>query len=203
MSIHNTMSRTQATLLKVWIRYQHLILVLLFLAVILVVVQWTGLRQNFSLDSLRQQLLENRWRGLGIFVLLFALGNVIQVPGWIFLAAAVLVLGKLAGGAATYFAASVSCAVTFLTVRWVGGDAVRQLNNKLASKLITQLHAHPIRTMVTLRTLFQTLAALNYALALSGIKFKKYMIATLVGLPLPIAAYCIFFDYIARITHLI
>lgn len=73
-------------------------------------------RQNFGLDYLRQPLSENRWRGLGIFVLLFALGNVIQVPGWIFLAAAVL----------------------------------------------------------------------NYALALSGIGFKKYMVATLVGLPCPL-----------------
>ncbi|MDR3371441.1 VTT domain-containing protein [Rhodoferax sp.] len=196
------MTQTQVTLLNLWRRYRHLILVLLFLAMVLALVQWTGLRQNFNLDALRRQLSENRWQGLGVFVLLFALGNVIQVPGWIFLAAAVLVLGKFAGGTVTYIAASVSCAVTFLAVRWVGGDAVRQLNNQLANKLMAQLHAHPIRNVVILRTLFQTLAALNYALALSGIGFKKYMLATLLGLPVPIALYCLFFDYLARVTHL-
>jgi uncharacterized membrane protein YdjX (TVP38/TMEM64 family) len=196
------MARTQAALLTLWRRYQHLMLVLLFLAVLLALVQWTGLRQHFSLDALRQQLINNRWRGLGLFVVLFVLGNLVQVPGWIFLAAAVLVLGKLAGGAATYIAACLSCAVTFLAVRWVGGDAVRQLNSKLATKLMAQLQAHPIRNIVILRTLFQTLAALNYALALSGVGFKKYMLATLLGLPLPIAAYCLFFDYLARLLHL-
>jgi uncharacterized membrane protein YdjX (TVP38/TMEM64 family) len=29
---------------------------------------------------------------------------------------------------------------------------------------------------------------------MSGIKFRTYLIGTLVGLPVPIALYCIFFD---------
>jgi uncharacterized membrane protein YdjX (TVP38/TMEM64 family) len=59
-----------------------------------------------------------------------------------------------------------------------------------------------MRNVVLLRTLFQTLPALNYTLAMSGIGFRKYMAATLVGLPLPIAVYCLFFDYLARVAHL-
>jgi uncharacterized membrane protein YdjX (TVP38/TMEM64 family) len=110
------------------------------------------------------------------------------------LAAAVLILGQAGGGIATYIAACTSCAFTFLTVRWIGGDAVRQLDSKFAAKLLAQLHAHPIRNMVLLRTVFQTLPALNYALALSGLNFRQYMVATLLGLPLPIAVYCVFFD---------
>jgi uncharacterized membrane protein YdjX (TVP38/TMEM64 family) len=38
---------------------------------------------------------------------------------------------------------------------------------------------------------------LNYALAMSGIRFRNYLIGTLVGLPLPIAAYCVFFDFLS------
>jgi uncharacterized membrane protein YdjX (TVP38/TMEM64 family) len=45
--------------------------------------------------------------------------------------------------------------------------------------------------------LFQTLPALNYALALSGVRFRTYAAGTLLGLPLPIMAYCLFFDYLA------
>jgi len=48
-----------------------------------------------------------------------------------------------------------------------------------------------------LRMLFQTAPAVNYALAMSGIRFRTYLIGTLIGLPLPIAAYCIFFDVLA------
>jgi uncharacterized membrane protein YdjX (TVP38/TMEM64 family) len=170
--------------------------------VLLVAVEWTGLRQNFNLEYLRHVLSENRWQGLVVFVLLFTLGNLVQVPGWIFLASAVLVLGKVNGGLVTYFAANVSCAATFLGVRFVGGDAVQQMNSKLVKRMISQLHAHPIRNVIVLRTVFQTLAALNYMLAMSGLGFRKYMAATLLGLPLPIAAYCVLFDYIAKIAHI-
>ena len=46
--------------------------------------------------------------------------------------------------------------------------------------------------------MFQTVPALNYTLALSGVPFRAYLIGTLLGLPLPIALYCLFFDYLAR-----
>lgn len=187
---------------SLWIRYRRLVFVLVFLALLLLAVQWSGLRQNFSLTFLRQTLSGNRWEGLAIFALLFSLGNLVQIPGWIFLASAVLVLGKLDGGIATFLAASISCAITFLSVRWVGGDAVQQLQGKLAQRMLSELHAHPIRNVIVLRTVFQTLAALNYTLAMSGIGFRQYMLGTLLGLPLPIAVYCLFFDYIAKIANL-
>ena len=76
------------------------------------------------------------------------------------------------------------------------------MDSPLASKWLAQLHLHPIRNVLLLRTVFQTLAALNYALAMSGIGFRKYMVATLLGLPLPIAIYCLLFDYIAKIANL-
>lgn len=186
----------------IWIRYRRLIFVLVFFGVLLGAVQWTGLRQNFSLTFLRQTLSESKLEGLALFVLLFTLGNLIQVPGWIFLASAVLVLGQLPGGLVTYLAASISCAITFLSVRWVGGDAVRQMHGRLARRLVASLHAHPIRNVMVLRMVFQTLAALNYTLAMSGIGFRSYMVASLIGLPLPIAVYCLFFDYIVRMTGL-
>lgn len=183
-------------------RYRRLFAVFLMLAALFAVVHWTTLREDFSLAFLRHELADNQWSGLAIFVLLFVIGNLVQIPGWLFLAAAVLILGRLGGAVVTYVAASTSCAFTFVTVRWVGGDAVRQLNSKLATRLLTQLHAHPIRNIVILRSLFQTLPALNYALAMSGIRFRQYMLATLLGLPLPIAVYCIFFDSLRRFLNI-
>jgi uncharacterized membrane protein YdjX (TVP38/TMEM64 family) len=183
-------------------RHRRLVIALLFLATLFALAQGTGLRQGFSLTFLRQELSENQWSGLAVFVLLFATGNLVQVPGWLFLVAAVLVLGKAGGGLATYVAASTSCGVTFLMVRWIGGDAVRQLDGKLAARLVGHLHAYPIRNVVILRTLFQTLPALNYTLAMSGIGFRKYMAGTLLGLPLPIAVYCVFFDYVCRLLNI-
>lgn len=184
------------------VRNGRLFAVMVFVAVLLVAVETMGLRQDFSLAYLRETLSERKWEGIFLFVLLFALGNLVHIPGLVFLAASVLVLGKWAGGLATYLAATVSCAVTFLSVRWVGGDVARHMHGKLARRLVDHLHAHPIRNVMVLRTLFQTLAALNYTLALSGIGFRKYMLGTLLGLPLPIAFYCMFFDTMAKLAKL-
>jgi uncharacterized membrane protein YdjX (TVP38/TMEM64 family) len=126
----------------------------------------------------------------------------VQIPGWIFLAAAVLALGEWWGGVVTYVAAVISCAFTFVLIRALGGDALRSFDNRIARRLLAHLDAHPIGVVALLRVLFQTVPALNYALALSGTRLRSYLIGTLLGLPLPIALYCIFFDLLAAGLHL-
>ena len=180
----------------VW-RYKRLLGVGLFLGVLLTVFEVSGLRDHFNLTFMRQVILQHQIGGLMLFVLLFSLGNLIQIPGWVFLAAAVLTLGRVWGGAVTYVAAVTSCAFTFVTIRALGGDALRLLKNRVAVRILRELDAHPIASVALLRILFQTVPALNYALAMSGIKFRTYLIGTLVGLPVPIALYCIFFDILA------
>lgn len=184
-------------------RYKRLLAVLLFLGLLLAIFELSGLRDHFNLEFLHRRILENRVSGLLIFILLFSLGNLIQIPGWVFLAAAVLALGRTWGGVATYVAATISCVITFLTIRWIGGDALRQLNSKIAARILGRLDAHPITSIVLLRVLFQTVPALNYALAMSGVKFRNYLVGTLLGLPLPIMVYCLFFDYLAKMLKVV
>ena len=124
-------------------RFKRLFLVIAFLALLLAVFHFSGLRNNFSLAFLHQQFIENEFTGLLIFVVLFAMGNLIQIPGWIFLAAAVLALGKSWGGLATYIAAVTSCVFTFGVIRSLGGDALRQINNKYAVRILSTLDRLP------------------------------------------------------------
>lgn len=183
-------------------RHTRLIAVILFLLLLFTVFELSGFRSHFTLAYLQQAIRAHLVGGLLIFILGFTLGNLIQIPGWIFLAAAVLALGELWGGIATYIAACVSCVVTFLTIRGLGGNALRKLVSPVAVKLFGRLDAHPIKSILLLRMLFQTLPALNYSLAMSGVGFRAYLIGTLLGLPLPIALYCIFFDSLAKALKL-
>jgi len=173
----------------------------LFLAILVAIFEVSGLRDHFNLAFMRQIILQHQVGGLLLFVALFSLGNLIQIPGWIFLAAAVLTLGRLWGGLVTYIAAVTSCLFTFLTIRALGGDVLRLLTNRVAIRILRELDAHPIGCVALLRILFQTVPALNYALAMSGIKLRSYLIGTLVGLPVPIALYCVFFDALATGLH--
>jgi uncharacterized membrane protein YdjX (TVP38/TMEM64 family) len=183
-------------------RNSRLIAVILFLVVLLAVFQLSGIREHLNLAYVREQLLAHPRIGLLLFVLLFCLGNLIQIPGLVFLAAAVLALGQVMGGFATYIAASVSCMVTFVLIRFLGGNALRNINNALLVKILKRLDTHPVQSIALSRMLVQTLPALNYALAMSGVKLRHYALGTLLGLPLPIALYCLFFDFIAAALHI-
>ena len=190
------------TAASIFHRYKRVVGVVVFLAILFAVFELSGLRDNFNIEFVRDLILHHRVSGLALFVVLFSLGNLIQIPGWVFLAAAVLTLGRIWGGVVTYVAAVVSCALTFVTIRAVGGDWLRLLKNRAAVRLLGELDAHPVSSVALLRTLFQTAPALNYALAMSGIEFRRYLIGTVIGLPLPIALYCIFFDVLAALLHL-
>ncbi|HEY3301338.1 MAG TPA: VTT domain-containing protein [Methylophilaceae bacterium] len=183
-------------------KHSRLIVLVVFLLIIFCIFQYSGLRAQFNLTFIKQAIQSHELAGLLLFVLLFTLGNLIQIPGWVFLAAAVLALGEWLGGLATYIAAVTACTTTFFLIRWVGGNALRQLTNPLALKALKQLDARPILSMVVLRTLLQTAPPLNYVLAISGVKFRDYLLACLFGLPLPIMLYCVFFDTLAKLLKI-
>ncbi|MEO5660464.1 MAG: VTT domain-containing protein, partial [Polaromonas sp.] len=187
---------------KMFSRYKRLLLVFAFLALLWGIFQFSGLRDNFNLAFLHRQFVDNAFTGLLVFIVLFALGNLIQIPGLIFLAAAVISLDRFWGGLATYLAAIVSCVFTFWLIRLIGDDSLRLIKNRYAIRLLNNLDKRPAWTTFFLRLLLQTAPALNYALAMSGIRFKSYLIGTLLGLPIPIALYCLFFDYLATVLHL-
>ena len=182
----------------VWIKTNGRLLgVVAFVAVLLLGLRLSGLSEQFELATLQREIAGHPLGGVLFFVVLFSLGNLLLIPGWVFLAAAVYAFGAPLGGLATYAAACVSCVVTFWVIRLLGGDALRRLRSPLALRIFRQLDAAPIRSVVALRMLFQTLPALNGAFAMSGIRFRHYLLGTLLGLPLPIAIYVLFFDQLA------
>jgi uncharacterized membrane protein YdjX (TVP38/TMEM64 family) len=177
-------------------------MMVMVLALVLITVEWSGLREQLSVATLRAQLEANPVTGFLAFVVIFVIGNLIQLPGWIFLAAAILALGTVMGGLATYVAACISCLVTYVLVRGLGGSALRDIQRPFVRKILARLDSHPVRSVALLRMLFQTMPALNYTLALSGVKLRHYMLGTLVGMPLPLLLYCVFFDRILLLLPL-
>lgn len=182
-------------------RNTRLFLVLLVLAGLWAVFQFTGLKQQVSLQLIHDQFEQHVLVGLLVFTGLFALGNLVQLPGWLFLAAAVLALGRFWGGLATYVAAVTACCTTFVVIRLLGGNALRDIKGRWATRLFARLDAHPTQSVLVLRLLFQTVPALNVALALSGVGWGPYLLGTLLGLPLPILVYTLFFDTLAQLLH--
>ncbi len=179
-----------------------LVLVAAFLLSLSLIAYAFDLKESFNLEAIKILFMDNLLIGISIFVGLFVIGNFIQIPGLIFLAAAVLTLGKVHGGIVTYLAAITSCMVSFFVIRAIGGQALTNLKFAWANKIFNQLGNYPIRSIFILRSVFQTQPLLNYSLALSNVKFRDYLIGTIIGLPLPITVYCLFIDSILKLANI-
>lgn len=168
----------------------------IFFAVLYLMVEVSGLRSRLSPDYVRDLFWQYETWGIVLFCLAFSAGNLFYVPGWVFLMGAVFALGKEWGAVVTYAAALCSAGISYALIRAVGGSALRSLNHKWADRIFAHLDDRPILSVTVLRLMFQTLPALNYALALADIRFRHYAIGTLVGLPIPIMLYCYFFEIV-------
>ncbi len=71
-----------------------------FLAVVYLLVEATGLRSHLSPDEIKALLWQHQFLGVFLFCLAFSVGNLLSVPGWVFLVGAVFALGKEWGGRA-------------------------------------------------------------------------------------------------------
>lgn len=182
-------------------RYRRLYFVVIFLVLLWAVFRYSGLASHVNTQFLHERFEQHKLLGLAVFTALFALGNLVQIPGWIFLVSAMVALGQAWGGVATYVAACVTCATTFGIVRLLGGDALRNIQGRLSNRIFARLDARPVGSVVVLRLLFQTLPAMNYALAMSGIRFRHYLLGTMLGLPVPIALFTAFIGSLAQWFH--
>ena len=167
-----------------------------FFVALFLLVEVTGLRTQLSPDTIRTLFVEHTLVGLLLFCAAFSVGNLLYVPGWVFLVGAVFALGKEWGGVATFIAGLCSSTLSFYIIRRLGGTALRSLDHRWADKIFAHLDERPIVSVTLLRLLFQTLPALTYALALADIRFRHYFLGTFLGLPIPIFLYCYFFDII-------
>ena len=131
-----------------------------------------------------------------VYICVFTLGELVQVPGFIFVGAASLAYGKVLGFFLAFFAAVISVCVSFAVVRTVGGKALAEFDNKLMKRMLARLDERPVMTVVSLRLVFWIAPPLNYALGLSNIGFRDYLIASAIGLIPPILGMTIFFDWL-------
>ncbi len=176
---------------KRWIKLGLLAAVLL---ASLIVGRATGLTEQLTTENLRATLERAGAWGVALFVLAFVVGELIHIPGLVFVAAAVAGYGRVAGGSLSLVAAVISVAATFLIVRAVGGRALSEIRSPLVRRLLRPLDTHPIRTVVVLRTLLFLSPQLNYALALSSVRFRDYLAGSAIGLVGPMLAAVFVFD---------
>ncbi|MGZ3441569.1 MAG: VTT domain-containing protein, partial [Polyangia bacterium] len=95
--------------------------------------------------------------------------------------------GRVGGGALSYVAALVSVSLGFAVVRAIGGQPLATIERPRVRALLARLDQRPILTVALLRLFLWVAPALNYALALSSVRYRDYAIGSALGLALPMA----------------
>ncbi len=160
------------------------------LAVVLVgviaLVRAMGWDEQFDPEHMRSLILSSGGWGVALFFVVFSVGVLLQVPGFVFVLAAVAVYGQVAGGLLGYVAALFAVSVSFWLVRLVGGSALSTLEKPLIKKILGRLDEHPLTTVAVLRMLTWMAPPVNYALALTNLSYGKYLLGSALGLIPPI-----------------
>ncbi len=147
------------------------------------VVAWqAGWLSGVDKESIRDVVRGAGAWGVVVFTALFALAELVHVPGALFVGAAQLLWGPWLGALVGWFGCVVSVTVSFWVVRGVGGRALTEIDKPWMHKALAWLERAPLRTIVVLRAVFWVAPPLNYLLALSSVRFRDYFIGSAVGL---------------------
>jgi uncharacterized membrane protein YdjX (TVP38/TMEM64 family) len=167
-----------------WLRLAALFLTLGFA---LFVGHVTGLRTALTAERLQAAVLEAGWWGLALFCLSFTIGQLLQVPGAVFIVVARAAWGPTLGFAHAYLGSVIAATLVFLVVRSVGGKPLGEVSWPPARRILAGLERRPVLTIASLRALLLLNPPLNYALALTPVRHRHHFLGSALGLVVPVA----------------
>ena len=178
------------------VKWWRLVALVLLIVGLIVLGKVTGITAYLSTERIRSTVQAAGWWGALLFIALFCLGELVHVPGWVFMAAGTIAYGLVGGFLLGFVGALCSCSVSFFIVRGVGGKPLGAIRWRFMRKILAQLDTHPLRTVIILRLIFWLGPQLNYALALSNVRFGDYLVGSALGLVLPLAGMVLVLDRI-------
>ena len=156
----------------------------------------TGLDRLLDREQVRTLVESAGALGLLAYVAIFTIGQLLGVPGLVFVAAGILSYGKLYGAGASLLGAVVAVTVSFLIVRAVGGRPLGDVQKPFMRRVMARLDARPVRAIALLRMVFWLAPPVNYALALSRVRLRNFVLGSAVGMLVPIGIATFFFDWL-------
>lgn len=155
----------------------------------MVIGRHSPLSEYFSLEGLHGLILDAGVFGVALFVILYTVGIMMNLPGVLFLFSGFMIYGDLQGFIVIYISSMVGVIVHFYFVRFMAGEALAEIKHPFIKKQLERLEERPILTTVILRIIFYVSPPANYALALSPIKWRHFIIGSLISFPPSILLY--------------
>ncbi len=165
----------------------------------LILAKVTGVSEQIDVETIRRLMDSAGPLGFLGFLVAFAVGELVHIPGVVFVGAASIAYGNVLGALAAYLGALGSVSVSFFVVRTIGGQPLGEVKRPIVKRIMAKLDERPLLTIAILRLIFWMAPALNYGLAMSKVRFRDYFLGSALGLLLPIPLVAIFFDWVTSL----
>mmetsp|Transcript_29556 Transcript_29556/g.56792 ORF Transcript_29556/g.56792 Transcript_29556/m.56792 type:complete len:267 (+) Transcript_29556:289-1089(+) len=198
-TLNNPISPTAKKSARRATRSRRLKFVVVAVALLLAVAGVHAYAPQIHPEALAAPLRDAGWVGVGLYVIGFCLGELFHVPGILFVFTGVMVYGKFYGWLLAVTTAPISVSASFLVVRAIGGQPLKDNTSGWIHKLLGHLEERPMTTVVVLRLLTFLAPGVNYALALTSVPFSTFFIASAIGLFLPLTFVVVLIENFIRI----
>mgnify|MGYP001818340561 FL=1 len=108
-----------------WVR---LVLLAVFLLGVFAIGTMTGFTDELTVDGIRESMREAGVGGFFVFIATFCVGQLLYIPGFVFVMVSGLAYGPFWGSIASLIAANISVAVSFVIVRSIGGQPLKDMS---------------------------------------------------------------------------
>lgn len=155
---------------------------LLALLVALLATAWaTGLYEHLGIDSIRAAVASAGWLGPPIFLAGFIPAGLALAPAFPFLLAAALVWPPWQAFLMNLAGAMLSALVGFTYARTLGREAVAKRLPERMRRFEARVVERELETVILLRLLFFISPFAHWALGLSPVRRRAYLLGTLLG----------------------
>jgi len=148
-------------------------------------------------EALAARIRDSGPLGVLVFVAAFCVGELVQVPGTVFFAVAVGVWGLPTGVLVAVVAAIVACTFAFAAVRVTGRWILQGRSLEALRRYVPYIESAPLRTTILLRLVMGASPPINWALALSAIGWRDFLLGTTIGMTPNVAIYVWLLDQLA------
>jgi uncharacterized membrane protein YdjX (TVP38/TMEM64 family) len=163
------------------------IVVVLMLGAVIAAVWFSPLREQLTRDNIRAfvEQLREPWYGPAVFVAVFALGCVFALPASLFVIAAGLIWGFLAGALYSIVGGLIGAVASFYVGQFVGEGLLERFG-RLGAVVARQVDHAGFGTLLVLRYIPGIpFAVLNYGAGVARVRFRDFVLATLIGMTPP------------------
>lgn len=153
-----------------------------------IILKYTPLSQYANLDTLKnskdylREISSNWWFPL-LFILIYVIGVIISFSGLILTVAGGLIFGTIKGTLINVIASNIGASIAFLIGRYLGRDFVEKLVKGKLKSIDDKIEENGFITILRLRLIpIVPFNLLNYASGFSKVKYREYVLGSVIGM---------------------